>query len=82
MKCSTKKICFASREIAEHELLANHAKYNYAAGQGPVNIYKCDSCGTYHFTSKGEPHPLLQKKETQQQINRESEANYWLDKLK
>lgn len=82
MNCPTKKICFISREIAEEELLANRAKYNYSTGAGPVNIYKCDICEYYHFTSKGEMHPKLLSQDTKKRIDRESEANYWREKLK
>lgn len=82
MSCSTKKICFISREVAEEELMANRAKYNYSPGSGPVNIYKCNICEYYHFTSKGEMNPKLLSKDSKKKIDRESEANYWLNKLK
>ncbi|MGK7391157.1 MAG: hypothetical protein ACNS60_12450 [Candidatus Cyclobacteriaceae bacterium M2_1C_046] len=82
MKCPTKKICFISKEVAEEELLANRAKYNYSSGTGPINVYKCDVCEYYHFTSKGEMNSRLLSKDSKKKIDRESEANYWLNKLK
>lgn len=80
--CPTKKICFSTKEVGEEELVSNRAKYNYSVGAGPVNVYLCDLCGNYHFTSKGETNPKLLNKDIKKKIDRESEANYWLDKLK
>ncbi|MDX1627207.1 MAG: hypothetical protein R3345_00835 [Fulvivirga sp.] len=80
MRCSTGKICFDSQSIAEEALLQNHAKNNYAAGQGPVNVYLCDRCGCYHFTSKGEVNALLEKEK--HRIDRLRQANYWEEKFR
>lgn len=76
--CTTKKICFQNKEDAEEELVLNRVKYS----TGPVNVYKCEFCGYYHFTSKGEVNPKLLSEKSRRKIDRESEANYWLDKLK
>lgn len=78
--CSTQKVCYDSQEIAEEALLQNHAKNNYAEGQGPVNVYECDICGCYHFTSKGNTHPIL--REQKGRIDRLREANYWEDRFR
>ena len=77
-KCTTGKVCFLNKEDAEEELLINRAKYR----NGPVNIYECQICGNYHFTSKGEMHSGLLTGKNKDKINRESEAQYWLNKLK
>jgi len=78
--CSSHKVCYDSKEIAEEALLQNHAKNNYAKGQGPVNVYLCDMCGCYHFTSKGEINPLLNSQKGR--IDKLREASYWEDKLR
>jgi len=78
--CSTQKVCYDSKEIAEEALLQNHAKNNYAEGQGPINVYECDICGCYHFTSKGSTHPILKKQKGR--IDRLREANYWEDRFR
>lgn len=76
--CTTKKICFLNKEDAEEELVLNKGKYR----NGPVNVYQCHICGFYHFTSKGEMNSKLLSKENRKRIDRESEANYWLNKFK
>ena len=80
--CSTKKICYLNREAAEDALLAHRARFNHPPTAGPINVYLCNSCGCYHFTSKGEMNPKLLSGENKKKIDRDSEANYWLDKLK
>ena len=80
MRCSSGKICYDSEAIALEALLQNHAKNNYAPGQGPVNVYMCDICHTFHFTSKGEPHSILE--EEKDRIKRLREAGYWEDRFR
>jgi len=52
-KCSTGKIVYISLSIAEDALIDAWSRHNYAVGKGPVNVYQCDDCGNFHFTSKG-----------------------------
>ncbi|MTI22646.1 hypothetical protein E1176_16560 [Fulvivirga sp. RKSG066] len=78
--CSTQKICYDSKVIAEEALMQNRARNNYAAGQGPINVYLCHICNCYHFTSKGEPSDLL--KTDKDRIDRLREASYWEDKFR
>lgn len=80
--CSTKKTCFKNKEEAEEELINIRGRNNYSGSAGPINVYKCEFCGFYHFTSKGEANPILTKDENLTRINKVSEANFWIDKLK
>jgi hypothetical protein len=80
--CSSKKICFLTKEMAEEALVENHAKYSHKVGQGPINIYQCHLCNCYHFTSKGEVHPILKDSKTQNRINKLKQGWDWEDKLR
>ncbi|WP_109832561.1 hypothetical protein [Reichenbachiella versicolor] len=62
MKCITGKKCHETEELAEEALIENHIHFNHPKGSGPINIYLCEHCGHYHFTSQGEPHYILEEK--------------------
>ncbi len=81
MSCPTHKVCYDTRELAEEALLQNHARF-YHTGTGPVNVYACDYCGSYHFTSKGEVHELLRDDKNKKRIELGREANYWEEKYR
>ena len=78
MDCVTKKVCFATKELAEEALINNRVRFN----TGPNNIYQCDDCGYYHFTSQGSVHSSLADKETKERIKRETDAGFWEDKFR
>jgi hypothetical protein len=73
---------YPSREMAEEALLEAHAKFNYGPNQGPVNVYRCDECGYYHFTSQGVESERLRKHREEGRLDLEREANKWLSKFK
>lgn len=79
--CPTNKTCYDTRDMAEDALVENRGRYQYAQGQGPVNVYACDLCGCFHFTSKGDPNERIVSEDGQNDIDRAQEANYWLDKI-
>ena len=80
--CVTHKQCYDSREIAEEALIQNRARYHHGPQSGPINVYQCEFCGSYHFTSKGEPSEILKSGTSQKRINLQKEANFWEDKFK
>ena len=80
MKCVTGKKTFSSLKEAEEGLVENHIHFNHLPGNGPINFYQCDDCGQFHFTSKGEPNPILE--EQKKYIQRERMARNWEHKLK
>ncbi|PIB37097.1 hypothetical protein BFP72_17635 [Reichenbachiella sp. 5M10] len=52
--CVTGKNCYDSLGEAEQALIENWIRYQHEQESGPRNVYLCDDCGTYHFTSRGE----------------------------
>lgn len=81
-KCSTGKVSFDSRELAEEALIQNHIRNNHRAGSGPINIYECMDCLNWHFTSRGDPCSLLIDPETVERIKKERRALEWEYRLK
>ncbi|MFY0651896.1 MAG: hypothetical protein JXQ96_07680 [Cyclobacteriaceae bacterium] len=80
MNCGTGKVSYASKEMAEEALIQNHSRNYYSTGSGPVNVYQCDACGEYHFTSKGDVSDLLKSPESQKKIAKNQEAHHWEQK--
>jgi hypothetical protein len=81
IKCSTGKRVYLSESLAEDALIDAHSRSPYA-GTGPINIYRCDDCGYFHFTSKGKMNEKLAQQFVNGKIKRNQEANQWLNKLK
>ena len=83
MNCHvTGKISFDSEVIAEEALLSHHARQFHQPGQGPTNIYQCDHCSCWHFTSKGEVHSALQSDDSRARLERERLGTHWERKLR
>jgi len=82
IKCITHKKVYLTEAIAEDALIEARTHYNYAAGQGPVSVYRCDDCGYYHLTSQGTLNQKLSLYMRSGKIDREKEANAWLKKIK
>ncbi|UXP33517.1 hypothetical protein N6H18_06065 [Reichenbachiella agarivorans] len=51
--CVTGKNCYHSLYEAEQALIENRIRFHHSDNSGPQNVYLCDDCGTYHFTSRG-----------------------------
>jgi ABC-type ATPase with predicted acetyltransferase domain len=73
---------YSSQEVAEDALIEAWTRFEYAPNQGPVAVYKCEDCGQYHLTSKGTMNEKLSKALAAGKIQRQKEADRWLDKLK
>lgn len=80
--CETKKKMYPSETIAEEALIAAWATYNYKSNQGPIGYYRCDTCGDYHLTSKGEMNKRLAQYIASGKLSREAQALRWTDKFK
>ena len=80
--CITGKKTFPSQEVAEEVLIETHIRFNYAAGHGPVGVYRCDDCGQFHLTSKGPVNERLSQYRREGKIDREKTADYWIKKLR
>ena len=78
----TKKISYLNKDLAEDALINNHERRHHNPGAGPVNVYQCEHCGDWHFTSKGELNSKLKEAIDSKRIDRSREANYWEGKLR
>jgi hypothetical protein len=68
--------------MAEEALVSAWIKYDYVHGNGPVGVYRCDDCGMFHLTSKGRMNEKLATLLARGDIQKEKEADKWLNKLK
>lgn len=82
IKCVTNKRVYLTETLAEEALIGARTAYNYAHNNGPVAVYRCDDCGYYHLTSGGPMNLKLEKLIKEGAIDRQKEADGWLDKLK
>jgi len=81
IKCFTGKRVYTTEALAEDALIDAHSRHQYP-GTGPIAIYRCEDCGYYHFTSKGEMNKKLVEQIANGKIKRQQEANQWMNKLK
>jgi hypothetical protein len=81
-KCVSHKNSYATATLAEDALIEAHTRFDFAPGQGPIAIYRCDDCGEYHLTSRGPQNEKLTEFLKSGQLPRLKEGNWWLNKLK
>lgn len=82
VKCVSNKKIYPSKEAAEDALIEAHAHFDYTRGDGPIGVYQCEDCGSYHLTSKGPMNQKLEQLIKEGKIKRLKEANQWLNKMK
>jgi hypothetical protein len=80
--CVSGKRVYESHDMAVEALVEARTRYTYSSGNGPIAVYKCDECGFYHLTSKGQINSELEKRLKNGKIDLEKEANRWLDRMK
>ena len=73
---------YLTESIAEDALISAWITYQYTRGQGPIGVYLCEECGSYHLTSKGTINNKLQESITSGKIQRNKEVDAWLDKIR
>ncbi len=73
---------YLTESAAEDALIMAWGTYAYKGSQGPIGFYRCDSCGYYHLTSKGEMNKRLAQEIASGNLKRQQEANRWIHKLK
>lgn len=78
----SKKVIYQTDELALEALIQHHIRNFHQQGRGPKNIYLCDHCGLWHFTSKGEPHPELESSDVKERIKKEQLGEYWERRLR
>ncbi len=81
-RCVSGKRVYTTQEMAEEALLEAWARFDYAAGNGPVAVYRCEDCGNYHLTSRGPVNAKLDQALREGKITRQREANRWEEKFK
>ena len=77
MTCITGKTAFNSEELALEALIQNHVRHQHRKGAGPQDVYLCQDCNNWHFTSRPPTNPILLKAETQERIKQEGRAFEW-----
>ncbi len=78
----SKKVSYENEELALEALIQHHIRNFHQQDRGPRNIYECQHCGSWHFTSKGARHPELESDEVKQRIKKEQLGEYWERKLR
>ena len=82
MVCPSHKRSYLSKGEAEEALVQHHIHFHHGEGQGPLNVYECEHCGCWHFTSKGPTAEVLKSDAARRRIQRERTASDWERKLK
>lgn len=82
VKCSSGKKAYFDNFLAEEALIQHQVINDYGVGEGPVNVYLCDDCGYWHFTSKGKRSNIFDDPEVVSRIKADRRANYWERKLR
>ncbi|QSE96069.1 hypothetical protein [Fulvivirga lutea] len=77
--CSTGKNYYHNKDAAEEALIEHLGRNSYAKGTGPINVYLCEFCDGYHFTSKGEESELLHDPEVLRRIKKLRIQSEWDD---
>jgi hypothetical protein len=81
-RCPSGKVSYQSRALAEDALIDSWIRNNFSPGQGPVDVYTCDDCGDFHFTSKGNMNARLKAEWDNGSIAKNRRAFQLEDKLK
>lgn len=82
MTCVSNKRSFGDQQLALEALIQHHIRNELAHDQGPINVYQCNDCGAWHFTSKGKKADILNEKEVVEQIKKERRAYQWEQKFR
>ncbi|MBU2916087.1 MULTISPECIES: hypothetical protein [Reichenbachiella] len=78
--CVTGKNCYHSQAEGEQALIENRIRYHHSDDAGPQNIYLCDDCGSYHFTSRGPMNEVL--RDQLDYIKKQRVARDWESRLR
>lgn len=82
LRCVSNKKVYPTKEIAEDALIEAHTQFEYKMGSGPLAVYLCEDCGYFHLTSQGPMNQKLEHLMKEGKIQRQKEANQWLNKMK
>lgn len=82
VRCVSNKRVYVTEDIAEQALIEAHTQFEYKKGSGPIGVYRCEDCGYYHLTSQGTVNNTLASLLKEGKIQRQKEANQWINRLK
>ena len=80
-RCSTGKKVYYTKQDAEDALIEAWERNTYRLGGGPINVYQCQDCHFYHWTSQGQMNERLNHALNDGSIARAREANRWRGQL-
>lgn len=80
--CSTGKNYYFDEQTAIEALIEHLGRNHFSLGTGPINVYQCNICDGYHFTSKGEPLALLNNPDVKNRIRKLRQASSWEDRYR
>ena len=78
MDCYSKKNQYYTEDEASEALIRSHIRFNKPA----VSYYLCPHCSQFHLTSKGPLHPLLNRPEVLERIQKEQRLQEFYTRLK
>lgn len=81
-RCISGKRMYSSKEVAEDVLIEAWTRFDYSSGNGPVAVYQCEECGSFHLTSKGAMSEKLSQAIAGGKIQRQKEADRWMEKIR
>ena len=81
MNCVSGKNAYSSRDLAIEALIQNRIRNFHDDHSGPLNVYECEHCGEWHFTSRKPQADELTDPDVRRRIERERIANDWERKL-
>ncbi|MEP1095239.1 MAG: hypothetical protein ABJG78_09025 [Cyclobacteriaceae bacterium] len=79
MGCVTGKNQYDSEDLAKEALIENRIRNNHRDGSGPINIYQCQDCKDWHFTSNGSEADFLRDPAIIERIKRQRQLFDWSD---
>jgi hypothetical protein len=80
--CVSGKKSFQTQMLAEDVLIELWSKNNYSANNAPIAVYRCDDCGLFHLTSRGQMNERLAAYLSGNKFKLDREAAKWSDKFK
>ncbi len=80
--CISGKKRYDSRHMAEDALIDAWERNYYTLTNGPVNVYRCEDCGDWHWTSKGTLNERLAAELRGERLKKKREANDWEKRFK
>lgn len=59
--CSSGKNIYYTEQLALDALIDANVQFDFGNRTGPIAFYRCDDCGQFHLTSKGQMNDKLKQ---------------------